>query len=354
MEIGGFFPYEEALQSENEYVARMCPDATDTQHLMSGRCAIYYCLQDSMLTDNKRVAYLPAYDCETVTGCFVKAGYEIYYYDFDKHLVPQFDESLINKISFLLITGYYGFNTVDKNFVKKCRAAGVTVMEDTTHTALSPIGFCPDTDYVAVSLRKWMGVISGGLAIKRGGQFQITPLPSDTHHLEVRNHALSSRQAYEATGNEDLNKESLDAFWEAEWMLRKIYDIQEGDPKSLESINHYPIDEAIRKRRENFAYLLEHLPENPDVRPIFKELPDDVCPMFFPFFCDKREALMEHLAANAIPPKIYWPVPPFIEISNYPGAEYIYSHVMSICCDQRFSTEDMQKVVEIFEKFAAL
>ena len=75
MEIGGFFPYEPTLETENNYISRTCPDAGDVAHLMSGRCSIYYCLQDIMLTDKKRVAYLPAYDCETVIGCFVKAGY---------------------------------------------------------------------------------------------------------------------------------------------------------------------------------------------------------------------------------------------------------------------------------------
>lgn len=352
MEIGGFFPYEESQPDENNYVTRMYPQATDMKHLMSGRCAIYYCLQDSMLTDKKRVAYLPSYDCETVTGCFVKAGYEIYYYDFDKNLVPQFDETLIDKISFLLITGYYGYETFDLDFVKKCRANGVTVMEDTTHTALSPVGFCPETDYVAVSLRKWMGVISGGLALKNGGKFEIEPIESDAHHLEVRNNALSARQEYEATGDEEFNKKGTEAFWEAEFMLRKIYDIQEGDPVSLETIMHYPIDEAITKRRENFAYLLENLPVNPAVKPVFDNLPEDVCPMFFPFYCEDRAAFMDHLAANAIPPKIYWPVPPFIEISGYPGAEYVYSHIMSISCDQRFGIEEMKRVVDVIKAFA--
>ena len=61
---------------------------------------------------------------------------------------------------------------------------------------------------------------------------------------------------------------------------------------------------------------------------------------------------MKHLADNRIPPKVYWPVPPFIEIGNYPGAEYIYAHVMSISCDQRFPIADMQRVAEVFKDFA--
>mgnify|MGYP004704782329 CR=1 FL=1 len=76
MEIGGFFPYQPVGSEPNNYVEHTCPDPGDTAHLMSGRCAIYYCLRDLMLTDQKRVAYLPSYDCETVLGCFVKAGYE--------------------------------------------------------------------------------------------------------------------------------------------------------------------------------------------------------------------------------------------------------------------------------------
>lgn len=92
-----------------------------------------------MLTDQKRVAYLPSYDCETVLGCFVKAGYEIHYYDFDKNLSPVFEEEMIPQISVLLVCGYYGYPTYDENFVKKCKASGVSVIVDTTHTAFSPL-----------------------------------------------------------------------------------------------------------------------------------------------------------------------------------------------------------------------
>ena len=195
-EIGGFFPYEKAMPTENHYAQRVCPDAGDVRHLMSGRCAIYLCLKDSMLTDTRRVAYLPAYTCETVSGCFVKAGYQIYYYDVDEHMVPLFDENLISKISFLLICGYYGFTTFDTGFVKRCRKNGVTVMQDTTHTAFSMEATCPDTDYVAVSLRKWMGVTSGGLAFKRSGTFHVTLLPPDEKHrarLDGRSHDLHAQ-----------------------------------------------------------------------------------------------------------------------------------------------------------------
>lgn len=351
MEIGGFFPFRDMPEESNHYLEHICPDAGDWAHLMSGRCAIYYCLQDLMLTDKKRVAYLPSYDCETVLGCFVKAGYEIHYYDFDEHLVPQFDEALIPDISLLLICGYYGYLTYDPGFVKKCKQAGVTVMIDTTHTAFSPVPACPDADYIAVSLRKWMGVSSGGIAVKRNGTFGVSPLPINETQLAIRDKALLTRKFYEDTGDEVYNQESADAFWKAEFMLREIFDMQEGDSASLDTIFHYPFREAIEKRRTNYRCLLEHLPENPKIRPVFPELPDDVCPMFFPLLVENRESLMKHLAAHQIPPKVYWPVPPFVKVEEYPGAQYIYSHIMSVSCDERFTTADMQQIAAIFQSF---
>lgn len=47
---------------------------------MSGRCAIYYALEDIMLTDHKRIAYVPIYTCETVLAPFKKAGYKLLFF----------------------------------------------------------------------------------------------------------------------------------------------------------------------------------------------------------------------------------------------------------------------------------
>lgn len=351
MEIGGFFPYKEGEAKDNHYIESICPNAGDVAHLMSGRCAIYYCVCDIMAEDEKKVAYLPAYDCETVLNCFVKDGYTIYYYDFDEHMIPKFEEEIIDKISLLLITGYYGYSTFDSEFVGKCRKKGVKVIQDTTHTAFSRNGVCSETDYVAVSLRKWMGVTSGGLAVKRKGKFTLKPVSSDEEHLKLRDKALAMRQKYEETGDEAYNAEGTEAFWKAEAMLRRIFDIQKGDKESLETIKHFPIDEAFHKRRKNYKYIMEHLPSNKAFRPVFTELPEDVCPMFFPLYCKGREKFLEYLEENRIPPKVYWPLPPCVEIEKYPGAAYIYDHVMSVSCDERFGEKEMKEIIDVLSNY---
>ena len=102
MEIGGFFPINPVDSEPNNYVEHTCPDPGTPAHLMSGRLCHLLLSGDLMLTDQKRVAYLPSYDCETVLGCFVKAGYEIHYYDFDKNLSPVFEEEMIRRSVFSL------------------------------------------------------------------------------------------------------------------------------------------------------------------------------------------------------------------------------------------------------------
>lgn len=351
MEIGGFFSYEDVTPVSQDFVTALCPQAGDTAYLMSGRCAIYFCLQDSMLQDTRRVAYLPAYTCETVTGCFVKAGYRILYYDVDETLTPLFDRSLIPQVSILLICGYYGYSTYDREFVRLCRDTGITVMQDITQTAFSPNGVCPDTDYIVASMRKWMGVPSGGVAIKRQGRFGVTPTPADQEHLALRRQAMELGHTYRQNGDETLNQTSFDLFWKAEWMLRQIFDAQESDPTSPEIIRHYPVQEAVCRRRENYGYLLEHLGPDLPVRPFFLSMPEDTCPMHFAFLCEHREYLKAYLKEHGIAANIYWPVPPFIHIEDYPHAHYVYDHVMSICCDQRFTPQDMQHVLDVLRAY---
>ena len=82
--IGGMFYYEPCKVAENGYFERVCPPGGDLAFTMSGRCGLYYCLEDIMLQDTRRVAYIPMYTCETVLSSYEKAGYQLKFYDIDE------------------------------------------------------------------------------------------------------------------------------------------------------------------------------------------------------------------------------------------------------------------------------
>ena len=80
--IGGMFHYEPSKPIENGYFSRICSPKDDLAFAMSGRCGIYYCLQDIARHDTRKVAYVPMYTCETVLAPFEKAGYQLKFYQF--------------------------------------------------------------------------------------------------------------------------------------------------------------------------------------------------------------------------------------------------------------------------------
>ena len=75
MKIGGMFELEKCQ-------ARNANERPNTIYAMSGRCALYACLKD-MDDKVKKVAYVPAYTCETVLGSYLKAGFSLRFYDID-------------------------------------------------------------------------------------------------------------------------------------------------------------------------------------------------------------------------------------------------------------------------------
>ena len=56
--IGGMFHYEPSKPIENGYFSRICSPKDDLAFAMSGRCGIYYCLQDIARHDTRKVAYV--------------------------------------------------------------------------------------------------------------------------------------------------------------------------------------------------------------------------------------------------------------------------------------------------------
>ncbi|MDL2327775.1 hypothetical protein LJC64_03880 [Ruminococcaceae bacterium OttesenSCG-928-A11] len=342
--IGGLFPLESLPPQENGLFDSLCRPGDDLRHVMSGRCGIMMAIEDFMPGDTKRVAYLPAYTCETVSGCFVKSGYDVLYYDVDRQLRPLYDEVALESISLLLVCGYYGFATFDPAFAEACRARGIGVICDATHSLFTEGGVPAAAHYVAGSLRKWLGVPCGGFAIKRGRAFAKEPTPLHDTHLRHRYRCFALTEKAMAERDEVLLEQASAAFWDAEMLLRDIYGTQGSDEQSIEIFTHYPVEELAEKRRANYAALLAAFPQNNLMRPVLDSLPVGTCPSHFTVYTERRDQVQAALKARDIGSSVYWPVPPFIDIEGYPGAKWVYEHVFSLPCDQRYAPSDMRRI----------
>ncbi|PIE53894.1 MAG: DegT/DnrJ/EryC1/StrS aminotransferase [Dethiosulfovibrio peptidovorans] len=328
----GLFPLEATVEKENKLFEKLCPNA-NWDFFLSGRCGIYHCLLDIVKNDKKKVAYLPLYTCETVVAPFVKAGYSLRFYPFDRNMRPLFSEDILDEISLISICGYYGFSNYDRDFVRKCKTRGITVMEDITHSVLSADAIDENCDYAAGSLRKWMGVACGGFAMKKNSNFSNTPMKPHEQHLLLR---------YEA-----IEQDSADLFWEGEMLLRRIFDDYGSDEKSVYIMKYADIPTICRKRRENYQCLLEHVKESENIRIVFPVLDEKTVPSHFTVYAKERKNVQAHLEALDIKCKIFWPQGPYIDLTDQQDTAYLYSHVMSLPCDQHRSLEDMRTIAEV-------
>lgn len=348
--IGGYFPLEPCDPQENHFWDSLLPQGADLRFMMSGRCGNYYALQDICLTDKRKVAYVPVYTCETVLAPFEKAGFQMMFYDVaEDGLTPVFDPAVLDQISLISICGYYGFISYDRDFIRQCHERGIIVLEDTTHSILSKDGIDPYCDYVVGSLRKWIGVPAGGFAMKMHGTFTLPVLEPDMEHLNMRIHSMKIKQQILDHPNPD-GEASLEAasaqFWNAEMMLRKIFDAFSSDDTSVYIMKHFPVLEIIRKRRENYHFLASHFPKHPQFTVVYPKLPEETVPSHFTVYVKDRDPVQNYLKEHGISTTAYWPQSRYVDGQCRANASYIYQHVLSIPCDQRYDICDMSYICD--------
>ena len=349
--IGGVFPYVNLMEKPNEYLSGLTPENGELKFFMSGRCGIYYALLDHKQTTDNLTAYVPIYTCETVLAPFKKAGYELLFYDFDRNMKPKFDPSVLDKISIISICGYFGFSTYDREFVAECKRRGIAVIEDTTHSIFSTDGVDPHCDYIAGSFRKWLGVPCGGFAIKTNGKFTVPTLPPNEEHINWRNelYTLRTNNPSPATPEEAaaLQSQSDELFWKSEMKLRKIFDCFESDQHSAHIMKHFPVSELQEQRRKNYQYILEHLKPSSAWKLVFPVLPEGTVPCHITLYAENREEFRSKLVSQGIHCTSFWPISEFVNLEGHPDAQYIYDHVCSIPCDQRYGDAEMERICNV-------
>lgn len=340
MRIGSMFPLQEVGEKPSSYFSNR---GEDVQYFLSGRCALYACLLDCTKNNTPNIAYVPAYTCETVLASYVKAGYTLRFYDVDiEDLRPCFKTEDLQGVSALNLCGYFGFSRYDSAFLRECKRRNITIIQDTTHSMFSKDGHYEGADYYAGSVRKWLGIASGGVAVKRNGTFSIQPIPADEEHLKGRYKAMEFRKFAIKTDSDSYNEMASSVFWETEMRLRRMFDAFAGDQKSKTILDHLDPTFLIEKRRTNYQTLLDAITPSSQCRPIFSNLDEHTCPSHFSFYAQDREQAQQQLEKKGIRSTVYWPLPPMLaDRERYGQASYIYDHVMSVQMDQRYSKEDM-------------
>lgn len=327
---------------------------SDYAWLSTGRSATRFVLKtiEERNPNIIKVALLPPFTCHTVIEPFVEYGYEIHTLPISLDLETTSDEIIRSQeqtnASVLIVHRYYGFDTLPDFYhvVEELRSKGVVIIEDCTQSMYS--SFKPsDADYFVGSIRKWCGVPDGGFAICKEGRFIDKPVVEDKAMVETKRMAsvLKYRYLFEHEGDKPTFKLK---YREGEGLLdgqRGFYRIGDLSVNIQANLN---VDDLRHKRKSNYQTLLKGLKSVTSFKILFNDLTEEAVPLYFPILVDDRDSLQELLADNDIYAPVVWPkpdcCPPICKES-----EEIYEKILCIPVDQRYGTDDMDRIVKVIK-----
>lgn len=327
------------------------PVRRDRAYLLSGRTALEYIIRDILKHHNVKSALLPSYCCHTMIEPFFRHGISVRFYDvyFDEMngLSVEIPQAQENEIFYHMT--YFGFHQLMGADINKINKDFTVVIEDRTHSWLSgDSGF--HADYSYVSYRKWTGFDAIALANKETGAFSDFPEAINIEYSNLRKQASSMKRTFMDSGIGE-KQEFLDLFEKAEELLETDYVGYKPSADTMAAFLQLDTTYIARNRQRNARILIDGLQDIPEIELMFQTVQDDEVPLFVPILLrENRAELRKNLIDNSIYCPIHWPKSEFHKgISQ--RAEMLYNQELSLVCDQRYGSDDMNRIVECIRKY---
>lgn len=300
---------------------------------VSGRSALRAILKSIKKDKTYIKVALPSYLCDSMIEPFEKEKIDYFFYNVEyinEKIVS--DYSNIKDCNVILVLDYFGYDYQSGDI-----PSNMIIIRDLTHSLF--LNKKEDADYYFGSLRKWAGFYTGGFAYSK--KEIIRPKFNLINYIQLRKKAMRFKKKY--IENYSESKNYLDVFYKAEEKLDKCI-IGKSNKKDIINSLYLDIDYLKQKRRENAQFLINELKDYC----MFKELKENDCPLCVPIIYKKRDELRKILINNEVYCPIHWPKPCKI-INDY--SNFLYNYELSIVCDQRYSLEDMKKIVNLVKEF---
>lgn len=325
----------------------------DNALLLSGRSAIDYVLKDIMKYRKLSTVYFPSYCCQSMLQPFIDNNIQIEFYDVYNEGKLDFNINVHQDCDIFFAMNYFGFTDGRMDvYIDKFKEKNIIVIEDSTHSLLSDFPYNKNSDYVIASIRKWLPIISGGLASKIQGEFSVKTSEETLQDMvNLRKSAMIDKARY-IQGDETVEKANfLQKYSSSNGILLKKYSMYRIDNESLQYLHQTNKNTIIDSRRNNAKVIYDMFNELKEIKPLFLTLNDEDCPLFVPVTMNGkiRDSLRDYLVKNNIYYPIHWPKPTLIEKQEIP-VNFI-DNELSLICDQRYSVSDIEYSVQIIKNF---
>lgn len=302
-------------------------------------------IQSLIMHAHWRRIWIPAYYCYDVISSI--SGVQIVFYD--DHPLRTDDDMLISNLPFrdgdvLLRINYFGMRGLRTN-----KHVPVPVIEDHTHDLMSAWAKGSDAMWCMASVRKTLPVAAGGV-LWSPINASLPEQPAMTRECEMvtslRYEAMKLKTGYLCKGGDKgVYREKL---MSSEALLGSMK-ISGMDLHTRQIVGSMDVAGWTRCRTDNWRSAVEHISSN------FNVIQPECITKSNPFsivMClhdnPERDAFRRYLIDHCVYPAILWQLP-----SDSPFAEAVdfSERMLSVHCDSRYSTQDIEKICGIINSF---
>ncbi|MBP5398634.1 MAG: hypothetical protein J6Y32_08465 [Bacteroidales bacterium] len=353
-DIGSIFPL---YSDQVSYPSSHLSEKMDNRIVLFSLCReAIFSIAETLSSSNKTVL-LPAYTCDTVITPFKELGWSCVYYPIDRNLRIGINE--VRRLteqynpSLLLVHPFYGMDlsSDEEELLLFVHRRSCKIIVDITQCIFTTkrIDFI---DFYVGSYRKWFPIPDGGfLEAKEFYDSNIERMSENSDFVSLQTDSMLLRGIYYDTGNELIKSVSRRINAKAAELIDhsvKPHGISTLSYSILATENK---EENQKTRLANFQYLYEKLPQNDEFCFICRDLKCiSSAPLYFPVFVKERTRLQRELAAHKIYAPVLWPVV-YEDVLINDTIRFIYDHILAIPIDQRYDSDDMNRIVSIVNRF---
>ena len=179
------------------------------------------------------------------------------------------------------------------------------------------------------------------------------PDVTNDKYLALRNEAFSEKARY-ISGAKNNKDQFLNKFREAEEILGIDSMCYLPDQKDYYRLTQhlYQKEVLVHARRSNAAVLIKELEKISQLSVMVDFDMGIDCPLFVPVaeLTGQRDQLRRYLIDNQVYCPVHWPISPYHEEISVKVQE-VYDNELSLVCDQRYSPNEMMKIIETINNY---
>ncbi len=350
-------------------------DTAPTHYVFSGRTAIFHGLRVLGVAAGERVL-VPAFNCASLVEPILRHGAKAAFYKVNTDCSADFDDierRIDAKTRAIVVIHYFGFPERLDRFREVCRTRGLYLIEDCAHVlageaASIPLGATGDVS--VFSWRKFLPVGDGGQLVINNPTLT-TDVRLDKPSVVVRVKAVKDAVDRILESPNALAR-GASVLWRLPSMARRrrsaavpdaasesvagattaANELDLGCPFTLVNLpmspfsrfvaDHIDLSPIIEQRRSNYLYIRRLVGALPGVVPLFKDLPDGVCPLAFPFFVEDRKDFHLRLRSKGIPASTWGGViHPDLPLEEFPESRVLYDGLIYLPVHQSLTVHEM-------------